>query len=103
MSLMVTSADGWVMLALMLVCLGPVARPSPRRRRQAHDSYVADLVARDVAQLSGIQRAAQMRALIRLLAARSTQLLIAAKVSSEAGISQATALRYIGLLGLVWK
>jgi predicted AAA+ superfamily ATPase len=75
-----------------------VARPSPRRRQRFHDSYVADLVARDVAQLSGIERAAQMRALIRLLAARSAQLLIAAKVSSEAGISQATALRYIGLL-----
>lgn len=39
-----------------------------------------------------------MRALIRLLAARSAQLLVAASVGSEAGISQATALRYVGLL-----
>ena len=39
-----------------------------------------------------------MRALIRLLAARSGQLLVAASVGSEAGISQATALRYISLL-----
>jgi hypothetical protein len=59
---------------------------------------VADLVARDVAQLSDIERSAQMRALIRLLAARSAQLLVAASVGNEAGISQATALRYISLL-----
>jgi predicted AAA+ superfamily ATPase len=75
-----------------------VARTNPRRRQRFHDSYVADLVARDVAQLSEIERAAQMRALIRLLAARSGQILVAATVGSEAGISQATALRYISLL-----
>jgi hypothetical protein len=49
-------------------------------------------------QLSDIERTVQMRALIRLLAARSGQLLVASSVGSEAGISQATALRYIGLL-----
>jgi predicted AAA+ superfamily ATPase len=75
-----------------------VARSSARRRQRFHDSYVADLVTRDVAQLSDIERAAQMRALIRLLAARSAQLLVAAAVGSQAGVSQATALRYIGLL-----
>ena len=48
-----------------------IARSSPRRRERFHDSYVADLVARDVMQLSDIERTVQMRALIRLLAARS--------------------------------
>jgi uncharacterized protein len=75
-----------------------VARTNPRRRERFLDSYVADLVARDVAQLSDIERTAQMSALIRLLAARSAQLLVAASVGSEAGISQATALRYVSLL-----
>jgi hypothetical protein len=75
-----------------------VARANARRRQRFHDSYVADLVARDVAQLSDIERTAQMRALIRLLAARSAQLLVAAGVGSGVGVSQATALRYIGLL-----
>ena len=75
-----------------------VARTNPRRRERFLDSYVADLVARDVAQLSDIERTAQMSALIRLLAARSAQLLVAASVGSEARISQATALRYISLL-----
>ena len=53
--------------------IGPeaVARSNPRRRERFLDSYVADLVARDVAHLSDIERAAQMRALVRLLAARS--------------------------------
>lgn len=75
-----------------------VSRTNTRRRQRFHDSYVADLVARDVAQLSEIERVAQMRALIRLLAARSGQLLVAASLGSDAGISQATALRYLGLL-----
>lgn len=75
-----------------------VARTNARRRQRFHDSYVADLVARDVAQLSDIERTAQMRALIRLLAAQSAQLLVTTRVGSEVGVSQATALRYIGLL-----
>jgi predicted AAA+ superfamily ATPase len=75
-----------------------IARSSPRRRERFHDSYVADLVARDVIQLSDIERTAQMRALIRLLAARSGQLLVASSVGNDAGVSQATALRYISLL-----
>jgi predicted AAA+ superfamily ATPase len=79
-----------------------IARSSPRRRERFHDSYVADLVARDVMQLSDIERTAQMRALIRLLAARSGQLLVASSVGNQAGVSQATALRYIGLLEKVF-
>jgi hypothetical protein len=43
-----------------------VARSNARRRERFLDSYVADLVARDVAQLSDIERTAQMRALVRL-------------------------------------
>jgi predicted AAA+ superfamily ATPase len=79
-----------------------VARSNVRRRQRFHDSYVADLVARDVAQLSDIERAAQMRALIRLLAARSGQLLVASAVGSAAGLSQMTALRYISLAAEVF-
>lgn len=75
-----------------------VARANPQRRQRFHDSYVADLVARDVAQLSEIERGPQMRALIRLLAARSGQILVAATVGSEAGLSQPTVLRYLSLL-----
>ena len=75
-----------------------VARTNARRRQRFHDSYLADLVARDVAQLSDIERKSQMRGLIRLLAARSAQLLVANSLGSEVGVSQMTALRYISLL-----
>src|SRR5580658_7050517 len=74
------------------------ARTNPRRRERFFDSYLADLVARDVSQLSEIERTAEMRALIRLLAGRSGQLLVVAAVGSDAGLSASTVQRYLGLL-----
>jgi len=75
-----------------------LARTNPRRRERFFDSYLADLVARDVSQVSDIERTAEMRALIRLLAARSGQLLVATAVGSEAGLPASTVYRYLGLL-----
>jgi hypothetical protein len=75
-----------------------LARTNPRRRERFFDSYLADLVARDVSQLSEIERTAEMRALIRLLAARSGQLLVVNAVSSEARLPASTVHRYLGLL-----
>jgi hypothetical protein len=75
-----------------------VARENPKRRQRFHDSYVADLVARDVMQLAEIERTAQMRALIRLLAARNAQLLVASEVGNDASLPRTTTLRYISLL-----
>ena len=75
-----------------------VARPTARRRERFFDSYVGDLIARDVAQLSEIERTAEMRALLRLLAARSGQLLVGNALSSEVSLSAKTIHRYLGLL-----
>jgi predicted AAA+ superfamily ATPase len=75
-----------------------LARTNPRRRERFFDAYVADLVARDVSQLSEIERAAEMRALIRLLAARSGQLLVVNKVGSDARLPASTVHRYVSLL-----
>jgi uncharacterized protein len=75
-----------------------VTRENPRRRQRFHDSYVADLIARDVMQLAEIERTAEMRTLIRLLAARNAQLLVASEVGNEASLPRTTALRYISLL-----
>jgi len=75
-----------------------LARTNPRRRERFFDSYLADLIARDVSQVSEIERTAEMRALIRLLAARSGQLLVAATVGSDAGLPASTVYRYLGLL-----
>jgi predicted AAA+ superfamily ATPase len=75
-----------------------LARTNPRRRERFFDSYVADLVVRDVSQLSEIERTAEMRALIRLLAARSGQLLVVNAVGSEVRLPASTVQRYLGLL-----
>jgi predicted AAA+ superfamily ATPase len=74
-----------------------VARTGSRRERFL-DSYVADIVNRDVIQLSEIERGPQMRALIRLVAARSGQLLVPGALGSELGLPQPTVKRYLALL-----
>ncbi len=75
-----------------------VARSKPRRRELFFDSYLNDLITRDVHQLSEIERSPQLRALLRLLAARSGGLLVASSLSNELGISQPTVTRYATLL-----
>ncbi|MGH8909423.1 MAG: ATP-binding protein [Egibacteraceae bacterium] len=75
-----------------------VARTQPRRRERFFDSYVADMISRDVSQLSEIERIGEMRALIRLLAARSGQLLVASALGSDVRLPQRTVGRYLHLL-----
>jgi predicted AAA+ superfamily ATPase len=75
-----------------------VARTQPRRRERFLDSYVADLISRDVSQLSEIERTGEMRALIRLLAARSGQLLVANALGSDVRLPHRTVGRYLDLL-----
>lgn len=75
-----------------------VARSNARRRERFFDSYVGDLIARDVSRLSEIERTAEMHALMRLLAARSGQLLNGSSLANEISISARTVLRYLGLL-----
>ncbi|MGH3349020.1 MAG: ATP-binding protein, partial [Nocardioides sp.] len=71
---------------------------SGRRRGQFLREYVADLVNRDVVQLSEIERGPQMRALIDMLATRSGGLLVPGKLASELAISQHTVNNYLHLL-----
>ena len=74
-----------------------IARPA-RRRERFFDSYVSDLINRDVIQLSQIERGPEMRALTRLVAARSGQLLVPGTLGNELGLPQPTIKRYLGLL-----
>lgn len=69
-----------------------------RRREAFFDNYVADIVSRDVIQLSEIERGPQMHALIRLVAARSGGLLVPAALAGELGLPRSTVERYLGLL-----
>ncbi|GAA2828100.1 ATP-binding protein [Nonomuraea rubra] len=75
-----------------------VARDNVRRRGRFFDSYVGDLIARDVRQLAQIERGPDMRALVRLLAGRSGQLLVANALSTELGVPASTVSRYLVLL-----
>ncbi|WP_308168596.1 ATP-binding protein [Nonomuraea sp. NEAU-A123] len=75
-----------------------VARPTAKRRQHFFDSYVGDLIARDVTQLAEIERTDDMRALVRLVAARSGQLLVGTGLSNELGISANTVRRHLALL-----
>lgn len=75
-----------------------VARTNPRRRERFFDAYVGDLVARDVSQLSEIERAPELRKLLRILAARSGQLLVGNALSAHMNLSARTIHRYLALL-----
>lgn len=75
-----------------------VARVAPVRRTRFLDSYVDTLVGRDVAELSDITRPAEMRALLRLLAARSAQPLVANALANDLAVSARTVHRYLALL-----
>ena len=75
-----------------------VARADVRRRGRFLDGYVQALIDRDVRELSRIEQAPQLRALVRLLAARSATLIPAGSLESELGLSRPTIARYLRLL-----
>jgi predicted AAA+ superfamily ATPase len=79
-----------------------VARTTAKRRERFLDAYVADLIARDVGQLAEIERLTQMRALIRLVAARSAQLFRPTALGNEVALPHSTVARYLELLELVF-
>jgi hypothetical protein len=79
-----------------------VARETARRRERFLDAYVADLISRDVSQLGDIERLGELKALIRLIAARSGQLLVPAALGNEVSLAHTTVARYLQLLELVF-
>lgn len=71
---------------------------APNRREQYFESYVADMINRDVMQVWDIERGREMHALVRLLAARSGQIVVPASLSNGLQISAQTVRRYLALL-----
>lgn len=69
-----------------------------RRRERFFDSYVGDLIARDVSQLSEIEHTDGMQTLLTLVAARSGQLLVENALACDTRLSARTVGRYIDLL-----
>ncbi|MFB8001519.1 ATP-binding protein [Nocardia sp. NPDC056000] len=89
--------DGYIERVLRGGFPEAVARVGKRRSR-FFSSYVADLINRDVMQLSEIERTTEMFALTNLVAARSGQLLVPGTLGSELGLPKDTVARYLRLL-----
>jgi predicted AAA+ superfamily ATPase len=79
-----------------------VRREAPRRRERFFESYLADIVARDVKQVADIERASDMRRLIALLAAQTAGLLNMNRLASELSISAPTVRSYVEILETIF-
>ncbi|MGH3662066.1 MAG: ATP-binding protein [Micromonosporaceae bacterium] len=79
-----------------------VRREAPRRRARFFDSYLSDLLARDVKQVADISRATEMRRLIALLAAQTSGLLNVNRLASELAVTAPTVKTYIEILETIF-
>jgi uncharacterized protein len=77
-------------------------RRSARRRAAFFDSYLTNLIERDVSELAMIERRGDLRRLLALLAGRSGGLLVPAALSAASGVPRTTLTRYLELLAAVF-
>lgn len=77
-------------------------RDSPRRRQRFFESYVADLLSRDIKQVADIEKAGDMRRLVSLLAAQTCGLLSLNRLANELTISSPTVRGYIEILETIF-
>jgi hypothetical protein len=80
---------------------GALARPDPGRRSRFFESYLSDLVNRDIRQLSDIERPADMRRLLGALAARMSSPAVSRNIAADLELPPTTFTRYLDLLELV--
>jgi hypothetical protein len=79
-----------------------VRRDPGRRRARFFDSYVTDLISRDVRQISDIERPAEMRRLLSVVAARMGTLAVTQSMANDVRMPRVTLSRYLDLLELVF-
>jgi len=79
-----------------------VRRDPGRRRERFFESYVTDLVSRDIRQISDIERPAEMRRLLNVLAARMGTLAVLQPIANDLSMPRQTLSRYLDLLELVF-
>lgn len=79
-----------------------VRRADPGRRARFFESYITDLVNRDVRQLTEIARPADMRRLVNLIAASTASPAVPAAISSRLQLPASTVKRYLNLLDLLF-
>jgi uncharacterized protein len=77
-------------------------RRSPRRRAAFFDSYLTNLIERDIKELAAIERRGDLRRLLALLAGHSGRLTVPASLAAESGIPRTTLNRYLELLTAVF-
>jgi uncharacterized protein len=97
----IAKRDDYVMRALRGGFPEATKRVGSRRDR-FFESYVRDLIDRDVVQLSEIERRADLLRLIQLLASRQATLLKIEELSSTLGVPARTLERYVALLEQVF-
>lgn len=79
-----------------------VRRDTERRRNRYFDSYIGDLITRDVRQISDVERPADLRKLLGVLAARMGGLAVVEAIARDVGLPHQTMRRYLDLLELVF-
>lgn len=79
-----------------------VRREDPGRRSRFFESYLNDLINRDVRQLSDIARPADLRRLIGVLGAQMASLIVPAALAGRLQVPGSTLKRYLDLLDLVF-
>lgn len=77
-------------------------RRTARRRAAFYDSYLINLIERDVKELAAIERRGELRRLLALLAGHSGGLLVPATLATASGIPRTTLNRYLELLSMVF-
>ncbi len=79
-----------------------VRRDAGRRRHRFFDSYITDLITRDVRQVTDIERPAEMRRLLSVVAARMGGLVVTQAIADTVDVHRTTVARYLDLLELVF-
>jgi predicted AAA+ superfamily ATPase len=79
-----------------------VHRTDLGRRARFFESYVSDLINRDVRQISDIERPTDMRRLLNTVAAQIASLVRPAAVANALQLSANTVMRYLDLLDLLF-
>lgn len=79
-----------------------VRRTDLGRRGRFHESYVSDLINRDVQQISDIERPADMRRLLNVVAAQMASLAVPGAIAGRLQLPATTVKRYLDLLELLF-
>jgi predicted AAA+ superfamily ATPase len=79
-----------------------VRRESPARRRRFFESYVSDLIVRDIQQVAHISQVNELRQLLALLAAQAGGLLRPERLADELSVSAKTVRHYLDILETVF-